>query len=415
MKNRTIAVIDLKAFYAYVECVDRGMDPWTTPLVVADKSRSVNTIVLSVSPYLKSKGIPSRCRLKELPKGFNYIYATPRMARYIERSSEVVSVLLDFVSEADLHVYSIDEAFLDLTTYLSYYKKEPKEIVQDIINKIKSETGLQATAGIGDNFFLAKVALDIFAKKEKDGIATMHLSDVKEKLWPITPLTEIWGIGHRLCARLNALGIFTVEELANSDPVCIHRYFGIIGDQLIAHANGIDEADVREEYVPKETSLTIGQTLPRNYSYKEVPLLLREMVDDLGARMRSENKLSEVVSLYIGYASNQGGFGRQLALLNPTDNNEKLLAAVMGIYNKNVIDLPIRQISIVFGKLREVGKFEQLSLFEDPSEVEEKRNLQKMIDLIHTKYGKNILTRASALLEGSTAKERHNQIGGHRK
>ncbi len=413
-KVRTIAVIDLKAFYASVECVDRGLDPWTTPLVVADVSRSVNTIVLSVTPYLKSHGIPSRCRLKELPKKFNYIYATPRMSRYIEKSSEVISIMLDFVSEEDIHVYSIDEAFIDLTSYLSYYKKTGIEIVKDILNKVKEETGLQATAGIGDNFFLAKVALDIYAKKEKDGIAIMHQKDVKKKLWPIQPLTDIWGIGHGLNARLNKLGIYSMGDLANADPMFIKSKLGIIGEQLVAHANGIDEADIHEKYVPEETSLTVGQTLPRNYSIKEVPLLLKEMSDDLGERMRDENKLTELVGLYIGYASNQGGFGRQVSLINPTDDNEKLYQTIMSIYNQYIIDLPVRRISIYYGKLSNVKDYEQLTLFEDGN-LEDKRNLQKMIDFIHKKYGKNLLTRASALLEESTANDRHNLIGGHRK
>ena len=141
--KKVIAVIDMKSFYSYVECVDRGLDPWKTPLVVADVERSVNTIILSVSPYLKSKGVPSRLRLKELPKGFNYIYATPRMSRYIEMSSKIVSIFLDFISSEDLHVYSIDESFLDLTTYINYYKKSPKEIVQMIMNKVKEETGIE--------------------------------------------------------------------------------------------------------------------------------------------------------------------------------------------------------------------------------------------------------------------------------
>lgn len=415
VKDRSIAVIDLKAFYAYVECIDRGLDPWSTPLVVADKSRSINTIVLSVTPYLKKHGIPSRCRLKELPKKFDYIYATPRMARYIERSSEVISTILDFVSEQDIHVYSIDEAFIDITTYQKYYKKKPKEIVEMIIKAIKDKTGLMATAGIGDNFFLAKVALDIYAKKEKDGIAIMHISDIKEKLWPITPLTEVWGIGHGLCNRLNKLGIYNVEELANADPVFIHQELGVIGDQLISHANGIDEADIHEEYIPKEKSLTLGQTLPRNYSMKEVPLLLKEMNDDLGIRLREENKLAEVIALYIGYASNRGGFSHQSKLLKPTNSNEKTLKAIMTIYKQHIVDLPIRHISITYGKLTPEKDYEQLDLFEDYHQRDNERNLQKMMDVIHKKYGKNILTRASALLEGSTAKERHNQIGGHHK
>ena len=191
MEKRTIAVIDLKAFYSYVECLDRGLDPWKTPLVVADKERGTNTIVLSVSPFLKKQGVPSRCRIKELPKKFKYVYAVPRMERYLKKSADVVGVLYQFVAEEDVHVYSIDEAFIDLTSYLSYYNKIPLQMVSTIINQIKEETGLQATAGIGDNFFLAKVALDIYAKTAKNGIARLSSNEIKEKLWPITPLHKV--------------------------------------------------------------------------------------------------------------------------------------------------------------------------------------------------------------------------------
>ena len=184
--KKVIAVIDLKAFYSFVECVDRGLDAWTTPLVVADKDRGKNTIVLSVSPYLKARGVPSRLRIKDLPKGYNYIYAVPRMERYIEKSAEVVKIMMDFVAKDDIHVYSIDEAFIDLSSYLDYYHQTPLQLVQLIINTIKERTGLQATGGIGDNFFLAKVALDIYAKHEKNGIATLTENDVETKLWPIS-------------------------------------------------------------------------------------------------------------------------------------------------------------------------------------------------------------------------------------
>ena len=391
--DKVIAVIDLKAFYSFVECVDRGLDPWTTPLVVADKDRSVNTIILSVTPYLKSKGIPSRLRIRDLPKGIDYIYAVPRMERYIEMSSKVVSILLDFVSELDLHVYSIDEAFIDLTTYLSYYKKNAKDIVLDIMNSIKEKTGLQATAGIGDNFFLAKVALDIYAKKSKDGIAIMHKSDVPKKLWPITPLSKIWGIGERTEKKLNSMGIFTVEQLAKSNREYIHRKFGIMGDQLLDCANGIDESDIREEYIPKSKSLSIGQTLPRNYTRKETRIIIQELVDDLAARLRSEKKLTNVIHVYVGYASNQGGFSRQMSLLGPSDDTEVLRNAAFEIYDRHVEDKPIRRVGIYFGGLNKRGDYTQLSLFSDAEKDMKRHNLQLHIDDIHKKYGKDAVLR----------------------
>lgn len=414
-KKRTIAVIDLKAFYAFVECVDRGLDAWTTPLVVADKERGKNTIVLSVTPYLKSKGVPSRLRIKELPKKFDYIYAVPRMERYIEKSSEIVSILAEFVSYDDIHVYSIDEAFLDLTSYLEYYKMKPKELVHKIINTIKDRTKLQATAGIGDNFFLAKVALDIYAKGAKDGIAILTNKDVEKKLWPITPLNKVWGIGVRTEAKLNALNIYTLGDLAHSNLSFMKQNFGVIGEQLWQHANGIDEANMHEKYVPNETSLSIGQVLFKDYNQENIITIIREMVDDLSSRLRKENKQTGVVSLFVSYSKEEmGGFSRQLSLLNNTDDTDVLFNAVMEIFKKFIKDKPIRRVGINFGKLCTPG-YQQLNIFEDSKKQIERKQLQIAVDKIQMKYGKNILLRASALTEDSTAIERHNQIGGHRK
>ena len=413
-QERQIAVIDLKAFYSFVECIDRGLDPFKTPLVVADISRSPNTIVLSVSPYLKANGIPSRCRVKELPKKFKYIYATPRMARYIEMSSKVVSIILSLVAYEDIHVYSIDEAFIDMTSYLPYYKVTPVGFVEMLIKKINDETGLTATGGIGDNFFLAKVALDNFAKLEKNGIAVLRQNEIQERMWPITPLTKIWGIGPRLEIRLNKLGIFTLGDLATSDKEFIVSKFGIMGEQMYNHANGIDEADVHEVYVPKEHSLDIGQVLPRDFNAIEAKTIIREMIDDLSFRMREEGKLTNRVGLYIGY-SIEGGFARQMTLLTPTDDAAKLLEACLEIYDKHMdVTRAVRRIGIGFGKLKN-DDYRQLNLFEDNEDQIKVQDMQKAIDTLHKKFGKNSVLRASALMDGSTAIERHNQIGGHRK
>ena len=414
-QNRTIAVIDLKAFYSFVECVDRGLDAWSTPLVVADKDRGKNTIVLSVSPYLKSKGVPSRLRIRDLPKGYKYIYAVPRMERYIEKSAEVVKIMMEFVSHEDIHVYSIDEAFLDITSYLNYYKLTPLQLVSKIIKRIKDKTGLQATGGIGNNFFLAKVALDIYAKHEKNGIATLYEKDIQTKLWPITPLTKIWGIGERTAAKLNAIGIFTMGDLANSNRDYIHDHFGIIGDQLVDHANGIDESDIHEVYIPKSTSLSLGQVLFKDFNKDNAVTIIREMCDDLSLRLRKENKLAELVSLYIGYSKDtMGGFSRQMSLLQPTDDTEELFRALMEIYNEHIENYPIRRIGINFGKLTTSG-YKQMNMFEDTKKQKNNHDLLKTMDKLKDKYGNNILLRASALTEDSTAIERHNQIGGHRK
>lgn len=414
MKQRVIAVIDLKAFYSYVECLDRGLDPWKEPLVVADKERGTNTIVLSVSPFLKKQGVPSRCRIKELPKKYKYIYAVPRMERYLEKSAEVIDVLYHFVAEEDVHVYSIDEAFVDLTSYLKYYNKTPLQMVTTIINQIKEETGLQATAGIGDNFFLAKIALDIYAKKERNGIAKVSTTDIKEKLWPITPLNKVWSIGPRMEARLNKIGLFTVKDIALSNLDYLRDKFGVIGEQLWRHANGIDEADIHEKYEPKEHSLSLSQVLFRDYNKDEAITIVREMVDTLASRMRSDNKMTKVVAIYVGYSKNLGGFARRSTLLAPTDDSEIILKAILEIYHMYIGDSPIRTIGINFGGLLE-STYQQLNMFEDDKEQIKRRNLQKTMDTLQTKFGKNSVLRASSLLEESTIRERNNFIGGHRK
>ena len=414
MEKRTIAVIDLKAFYSYVECLDRGLDPWKTPLVVADKDRGTNTIVLSVSPYLKKQGIPSRCRIKELPKKFKYVYAVPRMERYLEKSANVISVLYSFVAEDDVHVYSIDEAFIDLTSYLNYYKKTPLQMVTTIINQIKEETGLQATAGIGDNFFLAKVALDIYAKTAKNGIARLSSNETKEKLWPITPLHKVWSIGERTEAKLNKMNIFTVKDIALSNIDYLKSKFGVMGEQLWRHANGIDDADIHEHYEPKERSFSLGQVLFRDYQKDEAITIIREMVDTLASRMRNDNKMCNTVSLYIGYSKNQGGFSRRATLLSTTDDSKILLDAILEIYHRYIKDLPIRNIGIYFGNLVSASH-QQLDLFEDEDERIKRHNLQKAVDQLHNKFGNNSVLRASSLLEESTIKERNEFIGGHRK
>ena len=414
MEKRTIAVIDLKAFYSYVECIDRHLDPWKTPLVVADKERGTNTIVLSVSPYLKKQGIPSRCRIKELPKKYNYIYAVPRMERYLEKSADVINVLYSFVSEEDVHVYSIDEAFIDLTTYLSYYKKTPLQMITTIINQIKEETGLQATAGIGDNFFLAKVALDIYAKKERNGIARIHSNEIKEKLWPITPLHKVWSIGARTELKLNNLGIFTVKDIATSDIDFLKSKFGVMGEQLWRHANGIDEADIHEQYEPKEKSLSLSQVLFRDYQKDEAITIIREMVDELSSRLRNEGKMTHVVAIYIGYSKNKGGFARRATLLSATDDTQSLLEVILEIYHRYIKDLPIRNIGLSFGRLVPASS-QQLNLFEDEKKQTDRHNLQKALDTLHAKYGKNSVLRASSLLEESTVRERNEFIGGHKR
>ena len=413
--ERSIAVIDLKSFYATVECVDRGLDPFSTPLVVCDAERSENTIILAASPYAKTLGIPSRCRKYELPFVKGLILATPRMELYLKKSAEVMDIIFDFVGEDDVHIYSIDEAFIDLTPYLKMYKMTDYELTKKIMDTINERTGLFTTAGIGPNILMAKVALDIEGKKAKDSIAKWSMDDVKTKLWPITPLNKMWGISHNLERRLNALGIRKIGDLATYPLEILKEKFGVMGEQLYNHANGIDEAQIREKYIPESTSLSLGQTLFRDYTFDEVKLLLREMVDDLCYRMRSFNVKTNTIGFSVGFSKPYDyGFGKQITLEHQTDDNDVIYKTLIHHYEKYRTSNYIRQVYISFTKFTN-EQFEQLDLFIDDEETIKKKNLNKTLDEIKDTFGKGSVLRATSELEGSTVKIRNSQIGGHRK
>lgn len=413
--EKAIGVIDMKAFYAFVECIDRDLNPFTTPLAVCDPTRGDGTIVLSVSPYLKSRGVPSRCRRRELPNIKGLILAQPRMAFYVQKSAEIVSIVLDFVGEDDIHVYSIDELFINLGPYLKMYDCTPKELVMKIQKAITDKTKLVTTAGVSYNMLMAKVALDNDAKKKPPFIAEWTEKDIKTKLWKIKPLSKMWGISSGYERRLNALGIFSVGDLARTDKYLLKKKFGIMGEQLWEHANGIDNTDLRDKYIPEETSLSLGQVLMRDYSVKEAKLILKEMNDDLCSRMRKHHQKTSRLSLMIIYsASEGGGFAHQVSLDYPTDDTELIFKDLERLYDLYVSNQPIRRINISFSKLTD-SEYEQLSLFESEVDSYEREMLQAVMDELKDKYGKNIVLRASSLLDESTAIERHNQIGGHHK
>ena len=247
MEERNILCIDLKSFFASVECVERNLDPFTTPLIVADPSRKGGAITLAVTPYMKNLGVPSRGRVFEIPKGIKYITATPRMSLYVKKSKEVINCFLDFVSKEDMHVYSIDEAFLDVTDYLKLYKMDDVGLAKAIMARIKEKTGLTSTCGIGPNLLLAKVALDIESKHSPDFIAKWTYEDVKTKLWNITPLDEMWGIGSKTMKKLNDLGIYKVGDINKYGKDFYKKRFGVLGEELYLHANGIDYSNIKND------------------------------------------------------------------------------------------------------------------------------------------------------------------------
>lgn len=410
-------VIDLKAFYASFECVERGLDPFSTPLAVTDLERKDATIVLSVSPYLKSLGVPSRCRRRELPKNIpNMIYAKPQMEKYVKKSVEIVSIFLDFVALDDIHIYSIDESFLNVGPYLKLYKCTPKELAKRILNSIKEKTGLTATCGIGQNMFLAKMADDREAKSAKDFIGIWTYDDVPTKLWTIKDLSDVWGISRGYKTRLNALGLYSVYDIAHFSKDILIKEFGVMGEELYEHSHGRDESNIREKYTPNNKNLSLGQVLMRDYNYEETQLILKEMTDDLCVRLRQTKLKAGQVFLAIRYSFNSptSPFSHQLKLNIPTDLNSELYNAILYIFKTYAKYEPVRQIGISFGSLRH-SKVDQLSIFSDIDRIEKERNLYCALDEIQKKYGKNKVLKADSLTKGSTIKERHNQIGGHRK
>lgn len=416
-KQEFYAVFDLKSYYASFECAERGLDPLTTPLAVTDSERKEATIVLSVSPYLKSLGVPSRCRRRELPKNIpNLILAKPQMEKYVKQSAEIVSLFLDYFGKDDLHIYSIDELFVHLTPYLKLYKKTPFELCKTIQNKVCEKTKLIMTCGIGPNMFIAKMCDDKAAKKADGYIEQWTKEDIPTKLWPIKPLREMWGISTNYEKRFNKMGIYTIGDLANADKTEITKKFGVIGTELYNHANGIDHTNIRDKYFPINRNLSLSQVLMKDYKFNEIPLIIKEMCDDLSYRLREVGVECKNVHLFVRYSfSNDGGFSHQLELMHPTNISEELYQGLLSLYYKYVNkDAFIRQVSISFTSLVK-PEFTQIELFNEKEKTLKNEDLYEALDEIQSKYGKNSLLRTSSLLKNSTAKERHNQIGGHRK
>ena len=415
MQERHILCIDLKSFFASVECIERGLDPFTTPLVVASKRQGNGAITLAVSPFLRKQGIKGRTRLYEIPKNISYQIVPPRMKLYLEKSKEVVKIYTDFVSFEDLHIYSIDECFLDVTDYLHYFKKTDYELAIEILKTIEQKTGLTATCGIGPNLLLAKISMDLEAKKYKNGIAKWTFQDVEKKLWPITPLSKVWKIGPRLEKRLNNLGIFTMGDLAHQDPMFLKKKFGIIGQELWEHANGIDFSRIKDfEKEPKEKSFSHSQVLFKDYYNEEIYLIFREMLEVLTTRLRLQKKETQLLGLGITYSKTTGGgFYHSQKIQQATDNEEILYSLCITLFDRFYEEnMPIRKESLSLGSLKDKEGI-QLNLFESFQQQQDHSKILEALDQVHERFGKNSVLKASSLLENSTIKDRNQKIGGH--
>ncbi|MGE4571468.1 MAG: damage repair protein [Candidatus Izemoplasmatales bacterium] len=413
--HKNILCIDLKSFYASVECALSGLDPFKTPLVVADKERGGGSIVLAVTPYLKKLGVPNRCRIYELPENIKIIYRKPRMEKYLEYSTKIIETYLDYVSEEDMYVYSIDEVFLDVTSYLNYYKKTDYEIAKMIMARIYKDTLIYSTCGIGPNMLIAKLALDIESKKSPDFIAKWTYDELPKKLWPIKPLSEMWGIGRNMEKNLNEIGIYKIGDLANYDVKKLKKKFGIIGEELYYHSHGIDMSLLQEKMKlkPQSKSYGIGQTLFEDYYKPEIYQIIQEMVDDVSRRLRIHKKQAKTIHFGLGYSKDVGGgFARQMALPQSTNISTHIYRACVQLMDKFYDNSPIRSVRVSATGLTDEAGY-QVSLFEDIEAVVKEHQLFSTVDLIHDKFGKNAVTRASSELESSTLKNRNKMIGGH--
>lgn len=409
--EKVIGIIDLKSFYASCECAARHLDIFKTPLVCCDPYRSESSVVMSVTPYLKEKyRIGNVCRKRDLPDVPGMIYAVPRMSYYLQISTKVISIFLKYISKEDLHVYSVDESFLNLGPYIKMYGSAEK-IVKMIQKEIKDRLGLVATAGIGPNMFLAKIALDTEGKKKEPYLARWTYDDVEKKLWKIKPIDKIWSIASGTKTHLARIGINSIESLAKADINLLTKEFGVMGVQLKNLANGIDEADIREKVIPMNPSLSNGQTLIHPYSPKDCELLLREMNDDLSERLRRSGYLAKKISVF---ASRKiGTYSKELSLPYPSESPSELFEYIKEAFYDHIGNEDVYALGISYGNLS-ASEFLQSSFLSDPCSLKKERDLNVTLDKIRDAYGRNSVLRCSALLKNSTIKTRHTQIGGHR-
>lgn len=420
-EESTCICIDLKSFYASVECVERGLDPFTTNLVVADPERSKSTICLAITPAMKQLGVKNRCRIHEIPGSIEYITAMPRMQLYIDYSSWIYSIYLRFVAPEDIHVYSIDECFIDVSKYLRLYKKTAKEIAYAMMEAVMKETGITATAGVGTNLYLAKIAMDIVAKHVDDHIGVLDEISFREKLWDHRPLSDFWHIGGRTERKLAQYGMHTMGDIAVASLTLenwFFKMFGVDAELLIDHAWGYEPCRMEDikNYRSKMHSLSTGQVLMRNYEYEEGRVIVKEMTDALVFDLVEKGLVTDSLTLWISYDHKTGhpGSGGTMNTGYVTNSSEMIVRGMDELYTKVASPFAgIRRINITANRVYEEG-YRQFDLFSSTEHQSKERSLQEAVLEIRKKYGKNALLRCAHLLECSTFMERNNQIGGHR-
>lgn len=418
MEARTYMCIDLKSFYASVECVERGLDPMTANLVVADPERTDKTICLAVSPAMKALGVPGRCRVFEIPKNIRYIMAPPRMQLYIDRSAEIYAVYLKYIAKEDIHVYSIDEVFMDVTDYLPMYGMTAGELGQRIMTDILETTGVTAACGIGTNLYLAKIALDITAKHAENHIGELTEESYCRTLWKHKPLTDFWRIGRGLSGRLQEVGIFTMEDMAHADEDMLYRIFGVDAELMIDHAWGRETTLMRDikAYKSKANSISSGQVLGCDADFETGRLLVKEMADLLCLELVDKGMVTDSITLYVGYNhrfETKSAHGTA-AMSVTTSSARQIMACTEKLYERIAKrNVPIHRLNLSFNNVVD-ETCQQYDLFTDPEELEKEHRLQQAMLDIKEKFGKNAILKGMNLEQGATTMERNRQIGGHK-
>ncbi|MBO4839516.1 MAG: DNA methylase [Bacteroidaceae bacterium] len=470
--QRTYIAIDLKSFYASVECVDRGLDPLTTNLVVADESRTDKTICLAVTPSLKEYGIGGRARLFEVrqkARGVDFIIAKPQMAHYIEVSSKIYKIYLKYIAPEDIHVYSIDEVFMDVTAYLGTYKMSAHELAIKMIRDVLAQTGITATAGIGTNMYLCKVAMDIVAKKmpaDKDGVRIAELDEMSYRrlLWDYRPITKFWRVGQGIAQKLACYGIDTMGKLARlslQNEDLLYELFGVNAELLIDHAWGWEPCTMEavKAYRPETNSFSSGQVLQEPYNFRKGRVVIREMAEGMALDLVSKRLVTDQLVLTVGYDAESltrpeirakyngpitiNHYGKPVPkhahgtfnFQKPTSSSRLIMDGAAELFDRYVNpDLLIRRLNLTTNHVKDEAtvnaqrstvNYEQLDLFTDYEALDKQRKEQKarlakerrMQEAqlkIKQRFGKNAILRGLNFEEGATAKERNKQIGGHK-
>ena len=415
-EQRVYACIDMKSFFASVECAERGLNPMEAQLIVADETRGEGTICLAVSPKLKALGVKNRCRMFEVPKNLDFIVAKPRMQKYIDYAAEIYGIYLDFMHKNDIYVYSIDESFLDITDYLSIYKKTPKEFVRFLIEEIARRTHIPATAGVGTNLYLAKIALDITAKHSPDRIGYLDEQLFQETLWDHRPLTDFWGIAKGIAARLDKKGVYTMRGIAHLPEETLYKEFGVNAELLIDHAWGRESCTMEDikNYKAKSRSVSHSQVLFSDYPFDKARLVFEEMARTGCLELMRRKVIAGRISLFVGYSKDAHaptGGSRKL----PFSSNlpKKLVPALMALFDETTQrNVPIRRLGVGFENLSDES-CEGYDLFTNWEEVEKEKRVNRAALEIQKKFGKNALITAADLQEGATLIERNKLIGGH--